>query len=109
MDRGRIKWITSGGNVSCLALIKPIDQGYTASTLLNVLNEEGKISRSHGIPREILQAQAKAAGLPIHLIESSWSDYEVNFTNALKKIAATHQTTSAVFGDIDLQAHRDWE
>jgi diphthine-ammonia ligase len=99
----------SGGKDSCFALMKAKEEGYTPKVLLNVLNEAGKISRSHGIPANILQAQAKAAGLPIHLISSSWKDYEPNFTKALKQLKADHDLSSAIFGDIDLQPHRDWE
>jgi uncharacterized protein (TIGR00290 family) len=99
----------SGGKDSCFALMKAIDQGFTPKVLLNVLNEDGKISRSHGIPSDILQAQANAAGLPIHLIKSSWKDYEPNFINALQALTSQYELQHAVFGDIDLQAHRDWE
>jgi uncharacterized protein (TIGR00290 family) len=86
-----------------------IQQGYTPAVLLNVLNEEGKISRSHGIPASILQAQAAAAGFPIHCISSSWQEYEKHFTHALQTLKAQYSLTHAVFGDIDLQPHRDWE
>lgn len=99
----------SGGKDSCFALMHSIQQGHIPHVLLNVLNEEGKISRSHGIPASILQAQAAAAGLPIHLISSSWQDYENHFTAALKTLKEKYALTAAVFGDIDLQAHRDWE
>src|SRR3954466_7365272 len=99
----------SGGKDSCYALMKAKEQGHTAKVLLNVLNEEGKISRSHGIPLEILQAQAKAVQLPIHLIQSSWKDYEPNFTSALQQLKTEYDLQAAVFGDIDLQPHRDWE
>lgn len=99
----------SGGKDSCFALMQAVRQGYAATVLLNVLNEEGKISRSHGIPSSILQAQAHAAGLPVHLISSSWQEYEMHFTNALKELKEQYQLSHAVFGDIDLQAHRDWE
>ena len=99
----------SGGKDSCFALMQAIDTGYTPKVLLNVLNEEGKISRSHGIPAAILQAQANAAGLPIHLISSSWQEYEMHFTNALSTLKEQYSLTNAVFGDIDLQPHRDWE
>lgn len=99
----------SGGKDSCFALMKAIESGYKPAVLLNVLNEEGNISRSHGIPSDILQQQAAAAGLPIHLISSSWQDYEKNFTAALKELKQKYNVTHAVFGDIDLQPHRDWE
>lgn len=99
----------SGGKDSCFALMKAKEQGYVPKVLLNVLNEEGKISRSHGIPSEILYAQARAAQLPIHLIQSSWQDYEMNFTAALQQLKTEFNLEAAVFGDIDLQSHRDWE
>lgn len=99
----------SGGKDSCFALMKAIELGYTPQVLLNVMNENGKISRSHGIPESILQAQASAAQLPIHLISSSWQEYEQHFSSALKQLKSNYHVTHAVFGDIDLQAHRDWE
>jgi uncharacterized protein (TIGR00290 family) len=99
----------SGGKDSCFALMQAIEEGYRPKVLLNVLNEEGKISRSHGIPAEILEAQAKAANVPIHLIASSWNDYEMNFVQALQELKQKYDLQYCVFGDIDLQAHRDWE
>src|SRR4249920_4270952 len=93
----------SGGKDSCFALMQAIQLGYIPKVLLNVLNEEGKISRSHGIPSAILQKQAAAADLPIHLISSSWPEYEKHFTNALQELKNKYQLTHAVFGDIDLQ------
>jgi diphthine-ammonia ligase len=99
----------SGGKDSCFALLQAIQTGYSPKVLLNVLNEEGRISRSHGIPSPILEAQAAAAGLPIRLISSSWNDYEKMFTAALGELKQQYQLTHAVFGDIDLQPHRDWE
>jgi len=99
----------SGGKDSCFALMQAVLQGYSPKVLLNVLNEEGKISRSHGIPSSILQKQAAVASIPIHLISSSWKDYETNFTSALKLLKDQYKLTHAVFGDIDLQPHRDWE
>jgi len=99
----------SGGKDSCFALMQAINQGYSPALLLNVLNEKGKISRSHGIPAEILKAQAEAAGLPIELLSSSWAEYEVKFTTALQQLKQAYNVEYAVFGDIDLQDHRDWE
>src|SRR3954462_14151759 len=99
----------SGGKDSCFALMQAIEQGYAPQVLLNVLNEAGKISRSHGIPEIILKAQSEAAGLPIYLIASSWQEYEVKFVQTLQKLAEEYDLQYAVFGDIDLQEHRDWE
>lgn len=102
-----ISW--SGGKDSYWAALKAVEKGYTPKVLLNVLNEEGKISRSHGIPAPILQAQARALNLPIHLVASSWKEYEPRFTAALKDLKAAYSLTHAVFGDVDLEDHRLWE
>jgi len=99
----------SGGKDSCFAFMKAKEQGLIPAVILNMLNENGMISRSHAIPKSILQKQADALGLPIVTEPASWSDYETIFIETLKNIRDTYQITNAVFGDIDLQAHRDWE
>jgi uncharacterized protein (TIGR00290 family) len=99
----------SGGKDSCFALMQAIEQNYLPTILLNVLNEEGRISRSHGIPKHILEAQSAAIQLPIHTISSSWNDYEKNFIASLSYLKEKYAFDYAVFGDIDLQPHREWE
>lgn len=102
-----VSW--SGGKDSCFAMMKASEDGFVPTVLLNVMNETGQRSRSHGLPASILQQQAEALGLPIRLIESSWQDYEKNFVNALAGLRDEYSFSHVVFGDIDLQAHRDWE
>jgi len=99
----------SGGKDSCYALYKASIHTIRPVVLLNVLNEAGKISRSHGIPESILNAQSLMLGIPLHTIAASWQEYEPYFTGALIQLIETHHLTHAVFGDIDLQGHRDWE
>ena len=107
MNRAICSW--SGGKDSCFALMHAIDNGYQPQVLLTVLNEEGQRSRAHGLPPPILEAQAKAIGLPVKLMASSWQQYEELFTKALSALRQVYTATHTVFGDIDLQAHRDWE
>ncbi len=102
-----VSW--SAGKDSCYALMLAKQQGYEPGVLLNVMNESGQRSRSHGLPEWLLRKQAGMMGLPLHLIASSWNDYERNFVAALKHLKQQYTLTHAVFGDIDLQAHRDWE
>ena len=109
MSQGNILCSWSGGKDSCFALMKAIERGFQPKMLLNVLNEQGEISRSHGIPAHLLRAQAEASALPIHLINSSWKEYETKFLAALKELKKEFDLSAAVFGDIDLQPHRDWE
>ena len=102
-----VSW--SGGKDSCFAMMQMVAAGNKPVVLLNALNESGLISRSHGVPSFILQAQAAAVDLPIHFISASWTEYEAKFIAALTSLKETYGVTTAVFGDIDLQAHKDWE
>tara|TARA_R110002049_G_scaffold3795_3_gene27508 strand:- start:41943 stop:42593 length:651 start_codon:yes stop_codon:yes gene_type:complete len=99
----------SGGKDSCYAYYKAMQLGYKPKVLLNVMNEFGNRSRSHGIPKEVLQAQAKALEVPICFFNSTWEDYEENYINNLKQLAIDYPITHAVFGDIDIESHRAWE
>lgn len=105
--RALVSW--SGGKDSCFAALVAAGQGYRPAVLLNVMNEEGQRSRSHGLPAAVLQAQAAAAGLPLHLVAASWQDYEQHFTAALVQLKEQYGLTHALFGDIDLAEHRAWE
>ncbi|HTL07961.1 MAG TPA: diphthine--ammonia ligase [Chitinophagaceae bacterium] len=99
----------SGGKDSCFALMQAVLNGAVPALLVNMMNENGRISRSHGLPASILQQQAAAMQLPIITRPSSWQDYETNFVDVLKAAVVSHSISAMVFGDIDLQAHRDWE
>lgn len=99
----------SGGKDSCYAMMQAVKQGLTPKVLLNMMNENGKISRSHGLPLSILNQQAQKMQLPIQTVPATWGDYEEKFITILKSLKAKYDLEAAVFGDIDLQAHRDWE
>ncbi|MDN5212218.1 diphthine--ammonia ligase [Fulvivirgaceae bacterium BMA12] len=100
----------SGGKDSCFALMQAVNQGMQPRALLNMMNENGKVSRSHAIPRSVLQQQARAMGdIPLYMVPASWSDYEREYIAALKKIERAQQIECVIFGDIDLEPHREWE
>ncbi len=73
-----------------------------------MLDETGARSRSHGVPRALVEAQARGLDLPLVTADAGWSDYEAVFRGALRSLRAAG-ITDVVFGDIDLEAHRDWE
>jgi uncharacterized protein (TIGR00290 family) len=91
-----------------LALHRALEAGYRVEALLAMFDEDGVRSRSHGLPPALMQAQAEALGIALVMRQASWRDYEAVFTDQLKAFAA-QGITHALFGDIDLQAHRDWE
>lgn len=99
----------SGGKDSCFAMMKAVEQGLKPKILLNMMNENGKVSRSHGLPLSILEQQAQKMNLPIHAVPATWNDYEVKFIEILKNLKSDYNLEAAVFGDIDLQSHKDWE
>ncbi|MCL9807238.1 diphthine--ammonia ligase [Flavobacterium amniphilum] len=99
----------SGGKDSCYAMMKAVASGLKPKVLLNMMNENGKVSRSHGLPLYILKQQAAKMNLPIETIPATWNDYESKFIEALQKLKKNYGLDAAVFGDIDLQPHRDWE
>jgi uncharacterized protein (TIGR00290 family) len=98
----------SGGKDSCLALWQAIQSGGTPKLLLTMLDEHGKRSRSHGLPPDVLQAQADSMGIPLKTACASWDDYEEAFVSALKETAKDGVQT-CVFGDIDFEENRAWE
>lgn len=99
----------SGGKDSCYAMMKAIQQGFIPKVLLNMMNENGKISRSHGLPLIILNQQAQKMQLPLEAVSATWGDYEERFISTLKTLKTQFDLDAAVFGDIDLQQHKDWE
>lgn len=98
----------SGGKDSTLALYLAKQQGLVPVSLINMLDESGERSRSHGLKLEILHAQAKALALPLITKAASWNTYEIQFITALQE-AKQAGAILAVFGDVDLQDHKEWE
>lgn len=99
----------SGGKDSCYAMIKAIRQGLVPKVILNMMNENGKVSRSHGLPLSILQQQAQKMNLSIEAVPATWGNYEEKFIAVLRKLKQEYSIDTVVFGDIDLQPHKDWE
>jgi len=97
----------SGGKDSCLALYHALQAGGMPRALLTILTEDGVTSRSHALPKRLIEAQADSLGLNPFFRSASWDAYEAEF------IAALHEFKQAgiavgVFGDIDVDAHREW-
>jgi diphthine-ammonia ligase len=98
----------SGGKDSAFALHEAAAAGAMPRQLIAMMIEGGERSRSHGLSREVLAAQAEAVGLPIEFGAASWSGYEAELLRVLEANVAGGGPTVGVFGDIDLQDHRDW-
>jgi uncharacterized protein (TIGR00290 family) len=98
----------SGGKDSCLALWRAVCAGARLDCLLTMFTEDGQRSRSHGLSRAVLEAQAAAIGVPLLSRAASWDDYEAAMVDLLSE-ARSRGGSAVVFGDIDIPRHRAWE
>lgn len=98
----------SGGKDSCLAVWRATRAGMPVKTLLTMFDETGERSRSHGLSPQVLAAQAAAMKMDWRAGRATWRAYEAQFIAELESLRASGHT-HAVFGDIDLAAHREWE
>lgn len=97
----------SGGKDSCLALHRAFQEGGRPGRLFTMLDETGKRSRSHALPPAVLERQAASMGIPLHVACATWVDYEGVFSESIRNFKKEGLETG-VFGDIDLDAHREW-
>jgi diphthine-ammonia ligase len=97
----------SGGKDAYLALQRATLQRGFPAALLCMLHEDGRASRGHGLPLELLAEQAAALRIPLISRATTWDDYEATYVSVLHELRA-QGVEAGVFGDIDLQAHRDW-
>lgn len=101
-----VSW--SGGKDCMLALYRILKaRQHTVTYLVNMCEAGGGRSRSHGVSKELIALQASALGIEIVQVESDFNLYEKKFKDVigrLKKVGVE----GGIFGDIYLQAHRDW-
>jgi uncharacterized protein (TIGR00290 family) len=106
MKKAFVSW--SGGKDSALACYNAMKNGETEiAYLLSMLSEDGTHSRSHHLRGAILKSQAEAMNIPIVLRQATWQGYEEEFKKALALFKEENVQTG-IFGDIDVQEHRDW-
>jgi len=97
----------SGGKDSCLACYRAIASGLKVRYLANTVTEDGKRSRSHGLPAKVIQVQSEAVGIPLVQRRTTWDNYEVEFKSMLRTFKQ-EGVNGGVFGDIDFEEHREW-
>ena len=102
--RCAISW--SAGKDSWLALTRAREQGLAVATFVTMCDEDGR-SKSHALPPELVEAQVRALGGTFVGVRVPAGEYAARFDAVLRELAASGHT-HMVFGDIDLQAHRDW-
>ncbi|WP_196001719.1 diphthine--ammonia ligase [Clostridium sp. 1001271B_151109_B4] len=98
----------SCGKDSTLALYRMIKGGNIPAGLLVTVKKDEDRSWFHGVPRELIEDVAKSLNIPLILAETKGDDYEIKFTEELLKAKEKFKIDSCVFGDIDLELHREW-
>jgi len=94
----------SGGKESALACYRAGLQGFEISFLLNM---SGQSSHTHGLDSGLILAQSGSAGIPVIQRKTTWDAYEDKFKKAVAGLKE-RGIEGGVFGDIDIQGHRDW-
>jgi len=97
----------SGGKESALSLYMATQSGSRVACLVNMITEDGVYSRTHGITASLLSEQALALGIPLIQRRATWDTYEAEF-KALLGIFHGQGIRRGIFGDIDLDEHRQW-
>jgi len=108
MEKSKVKTFVSwsGGKDAALSYYRVMGD-FHVTHLLNMVAEDGRISRSHGIRTDILRLQAEAMGITILQPRSSWETYEAEFKKTLSGLKG-RGVEVGIFGDIDLEEHREW-
>ncbi len=107
-------WLSWSSGKDCAWALKTLrEQGREVSALFTTLNTVADRVAMHGVRRALLQAQADAAGLPLHIIDLPWpctnADYERIMAGCLKEAQAVGVREMA-FGDLflqDIRAYRE--
>lgn len=98
----------SGGKDCCIALHRTLAVNPSVPVLLlTMLTEDGKRSRSNGVARSVLRAQAAALGAELLALPTTWERYEERFREGLATAHARGART-IVFGDLAGEPHREW-
>ena len=102
-----VSW--SGGKDSCFACYAALARGYEVAHLVNFVSRQfGRVS-FHGIRAHLIYRQAQAIGIPLvqHKVPPDMALYEQTFKQAVLALKR-NGVEGMVFGDINLQEHRDW-
>lgn len=101
-----ISW--SGGKETSLACYKTMQvKELHVKYFLNMVSKSGRRSRSHGIGSALLKTQAEAIEISIVQRKTTWKSYEEEFKKAVLDLRKKG-IEAGIFGNIDLQEHRDW-
>lgn len=97
----------SGGKDCLLAMYRKIKEGWTPIALLTTVKKSTPESWTHGLSYDLLEKVSKSLDLPIIYVECDACEYEEKFEEKLKE-AKNMGAEYVVYGDIDIELHRQW-
>jgi diphthine-ammonia ligase len=97
----------SGGKDSALALDRARRSGLDVTRLISFYDPATGRVRFHATRVEMLQSQAKAIGIDLQVIPTSWPDMDANLNRQLARLR-DEGFAGVIFGDIHLADVRDW-
>ena len=97
----------SCGKDSALALYRMLQQDHQPVGLLVMVNREQDRSWFHGVDKPLLEAVSRSLRIPLLCGECEGKDYAAAMEAALVR-AKEAGAGAAVFGDIDIEGHRQW-
>ncbi len=101
-----VSW--SGGKDCALACYRAMrEKGLEITHLVNMLGDDGELSRSHHLPARLVTVQGRSMGVPTLQKATTWEEYETDFKNILRNLRKDG-VEAGIFGDIDLEPHREW-
>lgn len=103
----RFAMLYSCGKDSALALGRMVAEGHEPVCLITTYNREAGRSWFHGITEELLDAVSASLGIQLLTCVCTSDSYERKIEAALEQARLTG-AEAAVFGDIDIQKHLDW-
>ncbi len=104
---GRHALMWSGGKDSALALHRAREAGLDIARLISFYDSATGRVRFHGVRVELLEEQAKAAGVEITTIGTPWEEMEARLAEELATLKS-EGFTGIVLGDIHLADVRAW-
>ena len=108
MDSKKFVMSYSGGKDCMLAMYRKIKEGWTPVALITTVKKDSVDSWTHSISKKLLEKASQSLNIPIIYVECEMKDYEEKFEEKLleaKKMGAT----TVIYGDIDIQLHRQWD
>ncbi|MFC2012354.1 diphthine--ammonia ligase [Chloroflexota bacterium] len=97
----------SGGKDSCFACYQAMQNGLDVRYLVNMMDENAEWSWVHRLSARLMEKQSQAIGIPLVGRRSTMPTYENDFKNVILELKKDG-VEGGVFGDIDLDEHREW-